>query len=204
MAREALQRLLAFPLLRFYVRAEVHGLEKLDKLFEPALLVANHQSFFDAPVILRSLPARHRRQLAAAMSEGAFREHSRMALFWARLAFNGYLISDNPSRAQEALRHAGWLAENGYSTLIFPEGERTWDGQLMRFRPGAGVMAERLRLPVVPLLLDGLFELWPRTQYWPSRGKARLFVGDITRIRPGETPAEFVSRLESYYRAWKK
>jgi len=203
-AREAAQRLLAFPLLRFYVRTEVYGLEKLSKLRQPALFVSNHQSLFDAPVILRSLPGRLRRRLAAAMGEGAFRPHSKMALFWARLVFNGYLISDDPGRAQEALRHAGWLAENGYSTLIFPEGERTEDGQLMRFRPGVGVMAERLQLPVVPLLLEGLYELWPRTQDRPFRGKARLFVGDLTRIRPGESPAEFAKRLQDYYRTWKK
>ncbi len=203
-AREAAQYLLAFPLLRFYVRAEVHGLEKLQGLRQPVLFISNHQSFFDAPIILRSLPDRVRRRLAAAMGEGAFRGHSKMALFWTRLVFNGYLISDDPARTQEALRHAGWLAEKGYSTLIFPEGERTWEGRLLRFRPGVGVMAERLQLPVVPLLLEGLYDLWPRTRYYPRRGKAQLWIGDITRIRPGESPAEFSMRLEEYYRAWKK
>jgi len=203
-ARAAVQRLGAFPLLRFYVKTEVHGLEKLSKIPQPALFVSNHQSLYDAPVIFRSLPRGLRRRLAAAMGEGAFRPHSKTALFWARLVFNGYLISDDPTRAQEALRHAGWLAEKEYSTLIFPEGERTEDGRLMRFWPGVGVMAERLRLPVVPLLLEGLYELWPRRARYPLRGKARLFIGDLTRIRPGESPAEFTRRLEEYYRNWKK
>jgi len=65
-------------------------------------------------------------------------------------------------------------------------------------------MAERLQLPVVPLLLEGLYELWPRTQDRPFRGKARLLIGDVTRIRPGESPSEFVRRLEDYFRNWKK
>lgn len=203
-AREAAQDLLAFPLLRLYVRGEVRGLEKLRDFSKPVLFVSNHQSFFDAPCILQLLPGRIRRRIAVAMGEGAFRGHSGAALFWTRLVFNGYLISDDPARTQEALRHAGWLAEKGYSTLIFPEGERTWDGRLMRFRPGVGVMAERLHLPVVPLLLEGLYELWPRTRYYPQRGKARLSIGDVTRIRPHESPAEFARRLEEYYRGWKK
>ena len=202
-AREALQLLLAFPLLRYYVKTEVHGSEKLGQLHGPVLFVSNHQSLLDPPVILQSLPARIRRRIAPAMGEGALRGHSRAALFWARLAFNAYLISDDPSRAQEALRQAGRLADRGYSTLLFPEGERTLDGRLLPFRPGVGVMVERLQLPIVPLLIRGLFEIWPRTQERPARGKAQLWVGDPMRILPGETAGDFTRRLEEFYHRWQ-
>jgi len=201
--REALQMLLAFPLLRYYVKTDVHGLEKLRQLRGPALFISNHQSLLDAPVILRAFPSSIRRRLAPAMGEAALRGHSKAALFWARMAFNVYLISDDPSRAQEALRHAGHLADQGYSTLLFPEGERTLDGQLQPFRPGVGVMVERLRLPVVPLLIKGLFEVWPRTQERPFHGKAQLWVGDPMRIAPEESAAHFTRRLEETYRSWR-
>lgn len=201
--REALQTLLAFPLLGYYVRTEVHGGEKLRKLRGPVLFVSNHQSLLDPPVILRSFPARIRRRVAPAMGEAALRGHSSGALFWARLAFNVYLISDDPSRAQEALRRAGRLADRGYSTLLFPEGERTWDGRLLPFRSGVGVMVERLQLPVVPLLIQGLFEVWPRTKDRPVRGKAQIWVGDQIRILPGESADDFTRRLEDYYRSWQ-
>jgi long-chain acyl-CoA synthetase len=203
LGREALQMLLAFPLLRYYVKTEVYGLEKLRQLQGPAIFVSNHQSLIDPPVILRSLPSRIRRRIAPAMGEAALRGHSKAALFWARLAFNVYLISDDPSRAQEALRHAGRLADLGYSTLIFPEGERTPDGSLQPFRPGVGVMVERLHLPVVPLLIRGLFEIWPRTQERPVRGKAELWIGDIINIKPGESAIDFTRRLEDFYRSWR-
>ncbi len=201
--REALQRLLAFPLLRYYVKTEVHGLEKLRRLRGPVLFVSNHQSLLDVPVILRAFPSRLRRRVAPALGEAALRGHSKALLFWARLGFNVYLISEDPSRAQEALRQAGRLADRGYSTLLFPEGERTLDGRLQAFRPGAGVMAERLRLPVVPLLMEGLFEVWPRTQERPVRGKAQLWIGDLMRIAPGESAGKFTRRLEDYYRSWR-
>jgi len=141
--------------------------------------------------------------VAPAMGEGALQGHSKAALFWLRLVFNVYLISSDPSRAQEALRQAGRLADKGYSTLLFPEGERTPDGRLQRFRPGVGVMVDRLRLPVVPLFLQGLFEVLPRNQEWPVRGQAELWIGEIMRIKSGETAADFTRRLEEYYRGWQ-
>jgi len=203
LGREALQRLLAFPLLRYYVKAEVHGAEKLRQIRGPVLFVSNHQSLLDPPVILRSFPARIRRRVAPAMGEAALRGHSKAALFWARLAFNVYLISDDPNRAQEALRRAGLLADRGYSTLLFPEGERTLDGRLLPFRSGVGVMVERLQLPVVPLLIRGLFEVWPRTKERPVRGKAQLWIGDLIKILPGESAGDFTRRLEERYRSWR-
>lgn len=201
--REALQMLLAFPLLRCYVKTVVHGGKKLRQIRGPVLFVSNHQSLIDPPIILRSFPPRIRRRVAPAMGEAALRGHSKAALFWARLAFNVYLISDEPSRAQEALRYAGRLADRGYSTLLFPEGERTGDGCLLPFRPGVGVMAERLQLPVVPLMIQGLFEIWPRTQGRPVRGKAHLWIGDLIKMMPGESARDFARRLEDYYRTWR-
>jgi long-chain acyl-CoA synthetase len=200
--RELVQMLVAFPLLRYYIKTEVCGLEKLRALRGPALFICNHQSLFDVPVILRSLPACIRRRLAPDMGEAAIQGHSIAALFWTRLVFNTYLISDDPSRAQEALRHAGWLAEKGYSTLLFPEGERTLDGSLQPFRAGVGVFAERLQLPVLPLRVEGLFEAWPRTRERPVSGKAQLWIGELMRMRPGESAGQFAKRLEGYYRSW--
>ncbi|HKT11623.1 MAG TPA: AMP-binding protein [Terriglobia bacterium] len=202
--REALQRLLAFPLLSYCVKTEVYGREKLRQLRGPVLFVSNHQSLLDPVVILRSFPARIRRRVAPAMGEAALRGHSEAALFWARLAFNVYLISDDPSRAQQALRRAGRLADQGYSTLLFPEGERTWDGRLMPFRPGVGVIVERLQLPVVPLLIRGLFEIWPCTKDRPERGNAQLWIGELMKIQPGESAGDFTRRLEALYASWPR
>ena len=201
--RALFQWLVAFPLLRYYIRLNRVDAEKLDAAPSPAIFICNHQSFFDAPLIFRGLPPRFRRRIAPAMSEEEFRKHNSFWLFLTRIVFNGYLISSNPARAQEALRHAGWLAERGFSTLIFPEGDRSLDGKLQRFRTGVGVMAERLKLPVIAVRLDGVFELWPRQQFWPRHGKARIVFGDTFRLDRGESPADFTARLKSYFHDWK-
>jgi long-chain acyl-CoA synthetase len=229
--RFAIERLLVFPLLRTYVRTEVEGAEKLSKLSGPVLWISNHESLLDVPVILRALPARWRRRVAPAMGSGAVwigpvaptaiseewlhlsrrkkaagaaeQEISKTLMFLARLFFNAYLLPEDASGVQSALRHAGLLADKGYSTLIFPEGLRTPDGRLGRFRAGVGLMAERLQLPVVPLRLEGLYEIWPATARGPRRGRARVMIGDLVSIKPGESAAQFTARLQEIYRAWE-
>jgi long-chain acyl-CoA synthetase len=196
--RGVTRTLLMFPLLRRHVRVRAEGLDKLATITAPVLFVANHQSILDVPVILRALPAAWRRRIAPAMGPGNF--GTRRRLFLARCFLNGYLLAPGAAAVQSALRHAGRLADAGYCTLLFPEGERTPDGTVHPFRPGVGIMAERLRLPVVPLVLEGLYEIWPVHQARPGRGSALVRILDPLRVKPGESAAEFTRRLESLYR----
>ena len=200
--RSFLQWFLAYPLLRYYVAWEGEGLEKLRELREPVLFIANHQSMIDAVLIFRAFPARMRKHLAPATGGDFFEHYPRTLLFLIRLFFNAFYLPEDPRGTRYALRHAGWLAERGDSILLFPEGARTPDGKLLRFRPGAGVMAERLRLPVVPLLIEGLFEIWPLSRRAPVRGRARLKVGEPMTIGASETAAEFTARVEADFRKW--
>ncbi len=221
--RGALRSLVVFPLLRCYVKIEVEGGEKLEEISSPVIFVSNHQSLLDVAVILRVLPRPLRGRVAPAVGAGGLgggawrnlwshptgadpqvgetsrRDIPDWLLFLARFAFNGFLLRDDPAAVQTALRHVGKLAEEGTSTLIFPEGGRSRDGGLQPFRPGVGVMAERLDLPVVPICLEGLYEIWPRTRARPRRGRARVRVGEPLRIQQGENALQFAERLESEY-----
>jgi len=219
-------RLLMFPLLRTYVRTEVVGAEKLAHLAGPVLWIANHQSLLDVIVILRALPTRLRRRVAPAMGIDAVREGpvpdtarseawlhlarpkspegggpqiSKTLTLLARLFFCAYLLPEDASGVQHALRHAGLLADEGFSTLIFPEGVRTPNGRIGRFQPGAALMAARLRLPVVPLRLDGLYEIWAAAARGPQRGRARVTILNPVEVAPGESAAQFTARLQSLY-----
>ena len=225
--RLAAERLLMFPLLRTYVRTEIVGAEKLAQIAGPVLWVSNHQSLLDVVVILRALPARLRCRVAPAMGIDAVRvgpvpdtakseawlhftrqqktpqgtgpQLSKTLTFLARLFFNTYLLPEDASGVQGALRQAGLLADEGFSTLIFPEGIRTPHGQVGRFRPGVGLMAERLHLPVVPLRLEGLYEIWAAAARGPKRGRARVTVLDPINVASGESAAQFTARLRAIY-----
>jgi len=60
---------------------------------------------------------------------------------------------------RKSFAYAGEAVDRGYSVLVFPEGKHTQDGSLSSFRSGVGLLANNLRIPVLPMRIDGLFEL---------------------------------------------
>jgi long-chain acyl-CoA synthetase len=195
--RAIFRPLILFPLLRWYVKVEVLGAENLTGIDGPALIVANHTSFMDVPVILRALPRRWRAALAPAMSPDHFAKSWQLNL--TRLCFNGFLLTPDVGAVQSALRHAGNLVETGHAILVFPEGRLTPDGAIHPFRPGAAVMAERLGLPVIPIRVDGLYEIWPEHQYKPGKGTVQVSFGRALRRSADESSESFVQRLRDWY-----
>jgi len=187
-----------FPLLRWYVKVEVRGAENLADLRAPFIVAANHTSFMDVPVILRALPRRLRGAIAPAMSPDHFRKPWQLEL--TRLCFNGFLLKPDANAVQGALHHAVHLANTGHAILIFPEGRLTPDGAIHPFRAGTAVMAERLQLPVVPMRIDGLYEVWPEHQRKPGNGTVRVRIGAPLKMNAGESAVEFTKRLEEVIR----
>src|SRR5207248_4085186 len=85
-------------------------------------------------------------------------EHSRrdwfsnsLNYYLASLFFNAFPLPQREAGARQTLRYIGELLEDGFSVLIFPEGRRTGGGEIDRFRPGIGMIASRLDVPVVPV-----------------------------------------------------
>ena len=60
---------------------------------------------------------------------------------------------------RDSFRFAGDSVDRGYSILVFPEGRHTTDGKMNQFRSGIGLLAKNLAIPVLPMRIDGLFEL---------------------------------------------
>jgi len=201
---------LVFPVLRTVVtRVRVEGAEQFQNLQRPIFFVANHQSILDAALILRALPRAWRPWLAPAMGVepylGAFdarasrwrRWRDRWRLRSVRLFFNGYLLSPLGAVAA-SLRHTGRLADQGYCPLIFPEGARTPDGRVHHFRPGIGVFAASLRLPIMPIRIEGLFQVLADKDRRPHPGPASVRFGPVMEF-PTETPEEITTKLESWF-----
>ena len=115
--------------------------------------------------------------------------------------FNAYPLPQQLSGARRALHYSGELIDAGYSILIFPEGTRTETGQLLPFRPGIGLMARQLGVPVVPVRLRGLFEIFPATASWPRLGKVSVSFGEPIRAQPGESYQAVAARVEAAVRA---
>ncbi len=190
------------PIAKMIARRKVSGLENLDSLHGPVMFAANHQSHFDAPIILASLPLRWRRRIAPAMWKEYFDAHfhperhlrfehwTNSFLYWLiALLFNGFPIPQTEAGAGESIRYMGELVEEGWSILIFPEGERTTTGEIGRFFPGVGMIASRLRLQVVPIRLRGFDRVLPRNAKWPHPGRVEVRFGPPIRLHGDSYPA---------------
>ena len=203
-ARRILQGALIRPLLRVFAGIDVEGAGHLDRVPAPALFAANHTSHLDVPAIASALPDPWRRWLAPAMRQEYFfpagDRSSPILYFLACLAFNAYPLPQNPGRVRDSLRYTGELLSDGYFPLIFPEGRRSEDGALGPFQPGIGLMAVRLGVPVVPLRVEGLFEMLPVGRRWPRLGRARLKIGKPLQAGEGEDYRSFTARVEAAIR----
>jgi long-chain acyl-CoA synthetase len=206
--RDVSQRLWILPLARPFLRLRVDGREHLDGLRGPVIFAANHQSHLDTPTILLCLPSRWRRRLAVAMAKEFFdayftpsghRGTERLTLGalygLAVLFFNAFPLPRTEPGARDVLRYVGELASAGWSTLIFPEGHRTERGEISPFQPGVGMLASRLRLPVVPVRLDGLDRVLHHTWRWPRRGSVHVTFGAPLRLE-GDDYAALARHVE--------
>jgi 1-acyl-sn-glycerol-3-phosphate acyltransferase len=91
---------------------------------------------------------------------------------------------------------------HGRILVLFPEGERSIDGTVKRFKKGAPILSRHLDVPIIPVALRGAYEVWPRNASYQWRGalpgnrhRVRMAFGPPFRVRPDETDAEAASRL---------
>jgi long-chain acyl-CoA synthetase len=206
--RNVSQQTWILPLARVFLRLRTDGLEHLDALRGPVIFAANHQSHFDTPAILLSLPARWRRRMAVAMAREFFdarffpKRHGLLerignaALYaLATLFFNAFPLPRSGPGARDTLRYAGELASEGWSILIFPEGHRTQRGEITTFQPGVGMIASRLRMPVCPVRLEGVDRVLHQSWHWPRRGSVRVIFGSPLTLQ-GEEYSSLARRVE--------
>ena len=118
------------------------------------LLASNHQSYLD-PILVgvglgRSLCYMARRSLF---------DHPLFG--WMIRTVNAFPVEQG-GRDIAALREAVERLKSGWCLTIFPEGTRTFDGSIGRIRPGALLIAQRAQRPIVPAVVEGAFEVWPR------------------------------------------
>ena len=145
---------LLMPVMTIFSRRRSYGLEHLESLEGPVIFAANHLSVADNPAVLLALPWRWRLRLATAASREVMRDRGRIQSFFAALISNGFHFSQTGT-IRSSLAYCGKLTGNGWSLLYFPEGERSGDGTIGRFRPGIGLLASGLGIPVVPVYLRG-------------------------------------------------
>ena len=186
------------PLTRIFARIDVEGLQHLDTVTGPVVYAANHQSHMDAPVVLAALPPNRRYQVATAAAKEFFAAHfhperhsrrqwftSSLNYYLASLMFNVFPLPQREAGTRDAIRYVGELLNEGTSVLIFPEGRRTETGDIDEFRPGIGMVAARLRVPVIPVRIEGLDRILHRSWRMARPGRARVAFGSPLNLQDG-------------------
>ncbi|AFG37134.1 lysophospholipid acyltransferase family protein [Spirochaeta africana] len=124
----------------------------------PYMIISNHQSLVDILVLYRLF--KHFKWVAKA-------ELFKIPVFGWHMALNRYIRLDRMDRRSQfkMLKTAIRTVEQGSSVLIFPEGTRTADGTLRRFKEGAFVIAQKAKVPIVPIVINGSFASLPKSSF---------------------------------------
>jgi len=178
----------------------------------PMLIVANHVTSFDGPLIEYALPGPMRRWMAVAMSgemlndyrhfrnpERAGRPFSLfgpMVYLLLTALFNVFPLSRRRD-FQASFAYAGKALDRGFNVLVFPEGTRSAEGELARFRGGIGLLAKQSGAAVLPVGIRGLGELKTRQRGWFRSGSIEVRFGEPMRFAPEQTEAEIAARLHA-------
>jgi 1-acyl-sn-glycerol-3-phosphate acyltransferase len=191
--RVVLQRALLKPLVRSLTRLEVIGQAPATG---PLVVVANHSSHLDAPVLVTHLPLSLTRRLAVGAAADYFFD-SRLRAVLMGLVFNAFPIGRGRDRPMRGT--SGWLLDDGFSLLIFPEGTRSRDGLMSAFLPGAAALCVAKLLPCLPVGITGAYDAMPRGRSWPRPGRppVRVAFGEPLVPRPGESVASFAARTQA-------
>ena len=176
----------------------------------PMLIIANHITAYDVPLVLYGLPPTLRRRIAVAMSGEMLLDFRRgrgapnallnapmpIAYWLLTVLFNIFPLP-RLGGFRRSFEHAGRALDRGYSVLIFPEGQRSNNGTLQPFRSGIGLLAQQAETAVLPVALLGLGDVKRTGGHWFRSGRLAVRVGDPIPYNPLSTPEQTTQRLQA-------
>lgn len=151
------------------VKVSVTGKENIDPK-KPYVFVANHQSAYDIFVIYGYLGHSFRWMMKKSLEKIPF-------IGWScKRAGMVFVDNSSPAAIKETMAKARTQLQNDQSLIVFPEGSRTWNGKLSPFKKGAYLLAVQFGLPIVPITIDGAFDVMPRFKKVPNWGHVKLTI----------------------------
>ncbi|MBI5733600.1 MAG: AMP-binding protein [Candidatus Kerfeldbacteria bacterium] len=190
-------------LFKCLVDLEVKGMANLELIKEPVIYVSNHLSYFDVAAILYALPLGKCYQVAPAAGDEFFFQPGggllkkivrRLMYEYVSVMFNAFILPEKAGFRQ-AIKFMGKLLDRGVSIIYFPEGGLTRAGQELPYQLGIGLIAQELKMPVVPVRLIGLGDIIQPDTAKMQRGKATVVFGQPLRFTT-ETTMEIVAEIK--------
>ena len=215
--RLAVYYALVWPATQILGHPRIVGRENLRGLRGPVLVVSNHITRrADIGLILAALPLRYRHRLATAMGGESLQNmrHPPRAWFFARrwayqlgywlatLLFNVFPLPQ-ASGFRESFRFAGESVDRGFSVLVFPEGvvNNSEDGRMAPFQSGIGLLAENLGIPIIPMRLDGVWQMKREHRRLARLGEITIHIGGPVAFPHSSSADDIAHCLESLVRS---
>jgi 1-acyl-sn-glycerol-3-phosphate acyltransferase len=154
------------------IKVEVSGLDRIDPR-TALIFMPNHISFLDGPLLEMLIPGAARVVLKKSVL--------RIPIVGLGMRFVGFVPVDRKGvkgGKRSIAKAVQMVREKGYSFLIFPEGTRSRDGKLQRFRRGGFFLALETGAPIVPVTIRGTFELMPKGQKYARKGSVQVAFHD--------------------------
>ncbi len=155
------------------------------------VFVANHQSMFDVWLVYGWLPVIFKWLMKAELRKVPFVGTGCKAA--------GHIFIDrrNTKAAMESLKEVEKQLVNGVCTVIFPEGTRSLNGEVGRFKRGAFQIAWDLGLPIIPLSLDGCYEVLPKGKPFVYRAPVHMHIGEPIDLKQFSNPNEAIEAVRN-------
>ncbi len=158
---------------RVFMRLEVIGIENLRTMKRPFIITPNHQSFLDPFVLCSTYPFEVFKNTFHVGASEFFK--SRFMGWVAQLL---QVVPVDPDTQLMKAMKAGAIGLNKGRVLnIYPEGERAYDGELHKFKKGAAILATELDVPILPIAIDGLHNVWGRRSFKIRPAKVKIKIG---------------------------
>jgi len=172
-----------FALDRF--RLKTRGLENLPPK-GPYLICSNHQSYIDPLLLAGAFPYRVFRDTFAVGTSDIFgKGFMRRLARWLRVA-----VVDPDANLMPAMRAGFFGLSQGHILVLYPEGERSNDGNPVVFRKGAAILSIHAQAPIVPVAIEGFYEAWPRHKKFPKFKDLQLVFGKPIQPPPVNEASE--------------
>lgn len=169
----------------YLIRVKVIGREKLDAK-QSYVFLANHQGYFDIFLVYGYLGHNFKWMMKEYLKKMPF-------VGYACLKANHVYVGNSLASIQHAVKLAQKTLRAGMSLVIFPEGTRTYDGKMQPFKRGAFTLANEIGLPLVPMTINGSFDIFSRKAKQVHFGTLTLIVHDpITAEQRKEIPTRKV------------
>ena len=158
-------------LSRIYFRVKITGIENIPE--PPFIIAPNHASYLDSFLLAANLPFRVFKSL---YFQGASKYFEGPFMRWG--AHFAHVIPIDPDTSLlSALRVSAYILKQKRALCIFPEGGRTFNGEVMEFKKGMATLVVELKVPVVPAYIKGTFQSMPRGSKYPKPAHVEIHIG---------------------------